>query len=122
CALLDRRHRADALTVEADLACHRRSAPLLPVDLLLLDALLLERLELLPTGLEQPTLGGLERLLEVGDRLFQGLDRVVGQVERLADGVETPAALTAQEVEELRLQPADVLVRHVVELPGGSAP
>src|SRR4029079_5036527 len=98
------------------------SASLLLDDLLLLDVLVLERLELLVTRLDRLALVGLEAVEEAVVGRLQRSHRVVGEVLRLTDAVENPGVLVTQEVEELALEPADVLDRHVVELASGAGP
>src|SRR5947209_5133636 len=97
---------------------------LAPVGLhaLLADLVGLHRLDVLVVAADRAAAGGLERLLEVTDRLLQRLHRVVGELAARRDRVVDAAVTVLDVVEELALEPADVLDRDVVELPRRAGP
>src|ERR1700677_447519 len=82
-------------------------------DLLLV--LVLQRLDLVVLDEQFPGVG-LEPGTERADRVLERADRVVLQRLCLADRGEYPGVVPAQVVQELALEPPDVLNRHVVQV------
>src|SRR5687767_3189919 len=95
------------------------SAPLLLDDLLLLDVLVLERLELLVAGLDALAGARLEALEELLVGVVERVLVVVLELPGLTDRVEDALVLELDVLEELLLEPADVDDGHGVELAGG---
>ena len=98
------------------------SASLLLDDLLLLDFLVLERLELLVSRLDALAGAGLEAVEELLVRVFECVLVVVLELPGLTDRVEDALVLELDVLEELLLEPADVDDRNRVELAGGGRP
>src|ERR1700722_3463401 len=85
------------------------------VDRLRLDLVLIQRLSRLFRN-QQVTAGLLEAGAELLDRVLQRDGRVVVQLAGLADRIVDPAPVALNVVEELGLEPTDVLDRDVVEV------
>src|SRR4051794_29567751 len=66
--------------------------------------------------------GGVEGLLEVGDRRLERLDGVVGELTARDDRLVDALVPVLDVVEELLLEAPDVLDRHLVDLPGRAGP
>src|SRR5690606_39319549 len=73
-------------------------------------------------GPEDAAGAGLEGLLEGGDGLLQGGLGLGLELAGLPDVLQDPGVLAAQVVQEVALEAADVLDRHVVQLAGGARP
>ena len=83
---------------------------------------LLQRLGRLVFGAEQLAGAGLESLAELLDRVLERGDGVLGQVERFPDRLQDAGVRPRQEVKEIALEPADVLDRHVIQVPVAARP
>src|SRR5919199_2483810 len=97
-------------------SCPAISAALLPDDALLLDVAGVQGLGRLVPGRDRRCRATDEVALELTDRVPQGLLGVLAELAGLPDGVED-LAVPAQLLEQLALEPADVLDGHVVEQP-----
>src|SRR6478672_7360676 len=98
----------------------------LPLDLLLVHRAGVEVLGLrLGAHVGAPVVDRLlrgELLAELGDRLVQGVPRVVVELAGLPDPVEHALVLMVEEAEEVLLEGADVLDLDLVELAGRAGP
>ena len=124
--LLGGLRRADPPPQDANLCRHdaRPQSCLADLDRLLLDLVLVHRLDLAPRATSDSPVGRREAVLEVLDRRRSSrLDVLVGQLAGVADRPRArPRALRRRYSQELALEPLDVGHRHVVELAAGAEP
>src|SRR6266480_2149528 len=73
-------------------------------------------------GHQHAAAGDLEAAAEVLDSVLERRGGVLVQFPRGADRLIDAGVLAAQGAEELVFEPADVLDRHVIQVPGGARP
>src|SRR6516225_5208137 len=92
-----------------------------PGDRVAADLVLVQRLGRL-VGHQHPAAGDLKAAAEVLDGVLERGRGVLGQFPGRADRLVDARVLAAQRAEELLFEPADVLDRDVVQVPGGAGP